>query len=67
MKYVALLRGINVGGNHRVEMLRLKSLMERLDYTGVVTYINSGNIFFASGKTTKEVTLELEEAYIKEF
>lgn len=46
MKYVLLLRGINVGGNNRVEMSRLKLLLEGLGYTNVRTHINSGNAIF---------------------
>jgi uncharacterized protein (DUF1697 family) len=48
MKYVALLRGINVGGNHKVEMSRLKKVFETFGCQDVVTYINSGNVFFYS-------------------
>jgi len=47
MKYVALLRGINVGGNSRVEMRRLKEVCESLGWQDVRTYINSGNVIFA--------------------
>lgn len=43
---VALLRGINVGGNNKVEMKKLKTTFELLGFTNVVTYINSGNIIF---------------------
>jgi uncharacterized protein (DUF1697 family) len=46
MTYVALLRGINVGGNNKVEMKKLKTTFETLGFTSVVTYINSGNIIF---------------------
>ncbi|MBN1760547.1 MAG: DUF1697 domain-containing protein [Chitinispirillaceae bacterium] len=49
MRYTALLRGINVGGTHRVEMKRLKSLFESLGYGNVETYINSGNVIFDTG------------------
>ncbi|HEY6736196.1 MAG TPA: DUF1697 domain-containing protein, partial [Candidatus Saccharimonadia bacterium] len=51
MKYVALLRGINVGGKGRVEMAKLKTTFERLGHTGIVTYINSGNIIFTADAT----------------
>lgn len=47
MRYVALLRGINVGGNSRVEMRRLKEVCESLGWQDVRTYINSGNVIFA--------------------
>lgn len=46
MKYVALLRGINVGGNSTVDMQRLKKCFESLGYENVRTYINSGNVIF---------------------
>ena len=48
-KYVALLRGINVGGNKKVEMATLRKAFEDLGYTNVSTYINSGNVIFESG------------------
>lgn len=47
-QYIALLRGINVGWNKKVEMSRLKALFESLGYTDVWTYINSGNVIFTS-------------------
>jgi uncharacterized protein (DUF1697 family) len=47
-KYVALLRGVNVGGKNKVVMRELKELLERNGFFDVVTYINSGNIIFAS-------------------
>ncbi len=61
MKYTALLRGINVGGHHRVEMKKLTLLFEQvLGYTEVSTYINSGNIMFeaSDNKTTIQVDIE---------
>lgn len=44
--YVALLRGINVGGNNIVSMKSLKESFERLGFDDVQTYINSGNVLF---------------------
>lgn len=46
--YVALLRGINVGGNHKVSMAELKISVENLGLQNVKTYINSGNVIFRS-------------------
>lgn len=46
--YVALLRGINVGGNNMISMKALKASFERLGFKHVATYINSGNILFKS-------------------
>lgn len=50
MQYVALLRGINVGGNKKVEMKKLAAVFTELGYTDVRTYINSGNVIFSSSK-----------------
>jgi uncharacterized protein (DUF1697 family) len=46
MVYVALLRGINVGGKRIVDMKLLKSTFERAGMERVSTYINSGNVIF---------------------
>ena len=48
MVYVALLRGINVGGNNLVPMKALKAKFEDLGFGDVKTYINSGNVVFSS-------------------
>lgn len=48
MKYVALLRGINVGGNHTMPMATLRNVFEQLGFEDVTTYINSGNVLFSS-------------------
>lgn len=45
-RYIALLRGINVGGNTKVSMPELKVLFESLGFESVKTYINSGNVGF---------------------
>ena len=50
MKYVALLRGINVGGNRKVPMAELKLVFEQCGFSDVRTYINSGNVIFESLK-----------------
>ena len=46
MRYILLLRGINVGGKNKVSMKDLKTSLEDLGYQHVVTYINSGNVIF---------------------
>ena len=46
-RYVALLRGINVGG-HRIKMDRLRALFGELGYADVATFIASGNVVFSS-------------------
>ncbi len=68
MIYVALLRGINVGGNNKVEMKKLKSTFELLGFTNVVTYINSGNIVFEDKiKEQAAIVTEIENAIKKDF
>lgn len=51
MRYVALLRGINVGGNRKVEMARLRDTFQRLGLSNVQTFIASGNVVFSSPST----------------
>ena len=46
MEYVALLRGINVGGTNKVVMSELREQVAGVGYTNVRTYINSGNLLF---------------------
>jgi uncharacterized protein (DUF1697 family) len=46
--FVALLRGVNVGGNNMISMRSLKESFETLGFVNVSTYINSGNIIFHS-------------------
>ena len=48
MRYAALLRGINVGGNKKIAMAGLRELLGRLGYADVVTYLQSGNAVFSS-------------------
>lgn len=45
-RYIAFLRGINISGKNKVSMAELKKGFERLDYTEVKTYLNSGNVIF---------------------
>ncbi len=49
-KFVALLRGVNVGTAKRVPMAELRALLSRLGYTSVATLLNSGNAVFHSAQ-----------------
>ncbi len=51
--YIALLRGINVGGRHKLPMRDLVTLLEGLGLKNVKTYIQSGNIVFQSERTDR--------------
>ena len=66
--YVALLRGINVGGNNIVSMTDLKVCLEELGHQAVRTYINSGNVIFHAAHTTpRRLEAQLEKAFADTF
>ena len=65
--YLALLRGINVGGKNKVPMAELKACFEELGCENVRTYIASGNVMFQSNKSSAELTEELQEALPTKF
>lgn len=67
MIYVALLRGINVGGNNKVDMKKLKTTFEALGFTSVVTYINSGNIIFDTSERNEKTLIEKIETAIAKY
>lgn len=48
MKYIALLRGVNVGGNNKISMKELRACFEEAGFRNVTSYINSGNVIFDS-------------------
>lgn len=50
LRYITLLRGINVGGNNIIKMADLKLCFEEMGCTNVVTYIQSGNVMFDSNE-----------------
>jgi uncharacterized protein (DUF1697 family) len=56
--YVALLRGINVGGRAQVKMPALRAIFGRLGFDDVATYIQSGNVVFGSRSKPKTETIE---------
>ena len=64
MIYVALLRGINVGGNNKVNMKELKTVFEEAGMSAVKTYINSGNIMFAASTHAKGELSDILEGAI---
>ena len=67
MKYVALLRGINVGKGARVPMKTLKALFEGLGLSDVATYLNSGNAVFGSPLSALDLTRLLEDELKRAF
>jgi len=68
MKTIALLRGINVGGNRKVPMADLREVFESAGCTQVATYIQSGNVIFAPPtKRAKNLHERLEAAIAERF
>jgi len=58
--FVALLRGINVGGRHKVAMADLRAAFADAGCEGVTTYIQSGNVVFEHAADADELGVELE-------
>lgn len=56
--YIALIRGINVGGHKKLSMADLKSACESLGYGDVRTLLNSGNVIFTAAKKPNPADLE---------
>ncbi len=68
MKYVALLRGINVGGNSIIKMVDLKAAFEKAGFKNVATFIQSGNVVFESTSgNAGSITKKLENSLSKRF
>ena len=66
--YVALLRGINVGGNNIIKMAELKACFESHGLGNVRTYINSGNVLFESNENDiQKLTDEIDALLAKTF
>ena len=65
MRYVLLLRGINVGGNNKVVMADLKKDLAGLGFENPVSYINSGNLFFDSEEQEERIR-EILSAYFRQ-
>jgi uncharacterized protein (DUF1697 family) len=62
VRYVALLRGINVGGANLIRMPELSSCFERLGLLDVGTYIQSGNVLFSAPGPRDALTRRMEAA-----
>ena len=68
MRYVALLRGINVGGNNMIKMETLRETFAALGFENVRSYINSGNLAFDTSKTNDlKLAGKIHDAIKKDF
>jgi uncharacterized protein (DUF1697 family) len=62
VRYVAFLRGINVGGNQQVKMDALKKAFEKMGFLSVKTLLASGNVLFDATKVDElKLTRQIEE------
>ena len=67
-QYLALLRGINVGGKNLVKMAELRTVFESMAFADVATYIASGNVLFqAPRRRREELAAEIESELSKRF
>jgi len=66
-KYIALLRGINVGGKNIIKMSDLKDELSKMGLDNVQTYIQSGNVLFESRKDENVLKAEIEEMIDEKF
>jgi uncharacterized protein (DUF1697 family) len=68
MKYVALLRGINVGGKNMIKMESLRETLAALGFENVKSYINSGNLVFETSKSDdRKLAQSIHDAIRNEF
>ena len=65
--YIALLRGINVGGKNIIKMADLKGVFEEIGLHEVKTYIQSGNVLFKSYEEEEPLRNKIEQAIEKAF
>jgi len=66
--FIALLRGINVGGKNIIKMEQLKQVFDDMGFSDVKTYIQSGNILFRTSENNKlELTYKIENQLQKNF
>ena len=67
-QYLALLRGINVGGSNIIKMTALKTCFEEMGFANVLTYIQSGNVIFDAPKQDiAALTQKIERVLSKKF
>jgi len=65
--FIALYRGVNVGGKNSVRMESLRAMHEHLGHKGVKSYIQSGNIVFSATGLARAHSQKVAAAFVKEF
>lgn len=66
-RYVALLRGVNVGGNNKIPMAALREALEGAGFTDVLTYIASGNVLFTSDRPVDSLAQSIRNIITERF
>lgn len=67
-RYIALLRGINISGRNKIPMPELKAYLTELGYSGVQTYLNSGNVAFSvDGENENTLSVTIRDMIQKRF
>ncbi len=66
MKYIILLRGINISGKNKIAMPMLKNSLEENGFKNVITYLNSGNVILESDIKSKEILCKKISEIIRE-
>lgn len=63
--FIALLRGINVGGHHKVSMADLRKEMATIGFENIITILNSGNVIFDAASDSKTLVAEKLENHLE--
>lgn len=66
-KFVVFLRGINVGGHHKVPMAELRAELKKLGFEKVVTILNSGNILLESEQSSLQKMEDTIEVHLEKY
>ncbi len=67
MRWISLLRGVNVGGHRKVPMADLRDVARGLGWGDAATYIQSGNLVFSARGKAESIAARLEEAIAERF
>ena len=67
MKYVVLLRGINISGKNKIVMSDLRLLLEKNNYKNVLTYLNSGNVILESNDDEQKIMNDIHKLIKESF
>lgn len=65
--YIAILRGINVGGHRKLPMAELREMLSKIGLNNVKTYIQSGNVVFKSESSPEKLEEQIKNEIKKQF